>query len=83
MHPYTKKQKAAFERGKWLIRQYEDISPEHNNPKVNKSVIVGDMIADLIYTMTKCYQYPKSDIEGIKFVALESISFDHNTMEPK
>jgi hypothetical protein len=81
-HPHTKKQSGAFDRGKWLIETYKMISPEHQDPTTNKSVIVGDMIADLLYTMTRCFQYPEGDIESVKMVALQSIELDH-TKETK
>jgi hypothetical protein len=82
-HPFTKKQSKSFDRGKWLIETYKMISPEHQDPTTNKSVIVGDMIADLYYTMTRCYQYPKGDINSVKIVALNSIEFDHAEKKEK
>ena len=80
-HPHTKKQVEAFGRGKWLIETYKMISPEHQDVTTNKSVIVGDMIADLLYTMTRCFQYAEGDIESVKIAGLQGIEFDHTKPE--
>jgi len=82
-HPITKKQEAAFNRGKWLIETYKMISPEHQDPTINKSVLVGDMIADLQYTMSRCFQYPAGDVESVRIAALSSIEHDHTEKEVK
>ena len=79
MHPITEKQQKAFERGKWLIETYKMISPEHQDVKINQSTLVGDMIADLYYTMTRAFSYPAGDIDSVKIVALDSLQFDHTT----
>ena len=79
MHPYTEKQAKAFERGKHLLTTYKMISPEHADKVVNESVTAGDMIADILYTMTRCFQYPAGDVESVKIVALEAIEFDHTS----
>jgi len=73
----TKKQQEAFERGRTLLEYYTEISKEHADPTINKSVIAGDMIADILYTMHHAYEYPEADVESVKIMALESIRFDH------
>ena len=79
MHPYTEKQKASFERGKWLLSTYKTISAEHAGTGVNESVVAGDMIADIMYTMIRCYAYPKGDIESVEMAAFSSVEFDHTS----
>ena len=77
MHPITKKQQEAFDRGKRLVDFYKLISPEHQELTMNQSTVVGDMIADLYYTMTRAFSYPAGDIDSVKTVALDSLQFDH------
>jgi hypothetical protein len=76
MHPFTEKQKKSFEIGKDLINHYITISKEHQDPTVNMSTIVGDLVADLKYTMTRCYAYPLGDIEAVEQAATDGLDFD-------
>lgn len=77
MHPTTELQIKAFECGKRLIDFYISISKDHQDPTINKSTIVGDMIADLKYTMSQCFAYPLGDVESVASVALSSLQDDH------
>lgn len=43
---YLEEQQRAFDRAKYLIAQYRDISPDHIDCS-NLLVIVGDIISDL------------------------------------
>lgn len=82
-HPFTTKQTESFNRGRWLIETYPMISPDHQDPTIHRSVVVGDMIADLIYTMTRVWDYPKGDIESVVIAALSGITHDHCTTNPE
>lgn len=71
----TETQKTAFERGKLLIAEYTKISPEHADLSVNMSTMVGDMIADLQYTMSYVWEYPIGDVESVRIVALDGLKY--------
>lgn len=77
MHPLTEKQKKSFELAKFILQTYRGCSEDHKDPSLSLAVVAGDLIADIQYTMSSVYDYPKWDVESVRMVALEALEFDH------
>lgn len=76
MKNLTKTQEDAFNRAKMLLDFYRQISPEHNDPNLNFSVVAGDLIADIQYAMSSVYDYPQGDVESVRIAAISGLRHD-------
>ena len=72
----TPKQKESFKMGRFLIDSYVAASKDHQEPTINKSVIAGDLIADIMFTMSRVWEYPLDDIKSVITVAFDSLCDD-------
>ena len=79
IHPSSQEQIKAFECARHLIATYKMISPEHQDLALNKSAVVGDMIADLKYAMSRVWDYPLGDVESVATAAFGSLTDSHLT----
>ena len=67
----TKQQEKAFEMGRLIVNQYANTSADHSG--ANLAVVAGDLIADVIWTMTEVFGYDRKDIESVTAAALGSL----------